>query len=318
MTVNQKISLAIIGSTHRTVTCAQVLIDHPQFDISWVLTPAPRPVGREQIITPNPVHQFAQLRQIPIIQVRMTIDQQILEQIKLFPPVDLILVVDFGYILPEWLLKIPEIAPLNIHPSELPRWRGSSPGQFVLLFGDTKSAVTLMKINEKVDQGEIVNQIPFVVDQTWTQNEYYQHSFELISAQLAQMIISFCQNPAQTQSQPSASATPIANRISKQDAFLEWSVIQAAMSGKMINQKVSSHLLNLAYQHHRFWTETIEHATRAFAPWPNLWTLVNTAKGPKRMKILESTISQQKLVLIQVQIEGQQPASFNQIKNVIQ
>lgn len=317
MSINQKISLAIIGSTNRTLTCAQVLVDHPQFELSWVLTPAPRPVGREQIITPNPVHQFAQNRQIPIIQVRTTIDQQIAEQIALFPQVDIILVVDFGYILPEWLLNLPKIAPLNIHPSELPKWRGSSPGQFVLLFGESTSAVTLMKINEKVDQGEIINQIPFLVDQEWTQNEYYQRSFELITSQLPQLIISFCQNPTQTQSQPDTCPTPIANKISKQDAFLEWDIIQAAILGKMTNQKASSNLLNLAYQHHRFWTETIEHATRAFTPWPNLWTLINTNKGFKRMKILESTITQQKLVLVQVQIEGQQPASFNQVKNIL-
>jgi methionyl-tRNA formyltransferase len=71
-----------------------------------------------------------------------------------------LLVVDFGYLIPTWLLQLPAIAPLNIHPSELPKWRGSSPGQFALLFKNlgretTQTAVTLMVMNEGLDQDQL-------------------------------------------------------------------------------------------------------------------------------------------------------------------
>lgn len=324
---NQKYSIAIIGSTSRTTRCAQALLESTNFKISWIVTPQPKQVGRKKILTINPLHQFAQDNQIKNILIQNKIDQQIQNQIQNLEKPDLILVVDFGYIIPDWLLKWPTVAPLNIHPSKLPAWRGSSPGQFVLLFGDKNSAVTLMKINNKLDQGDIITQLPFQINQNWTQVEYYQHSFDLIIPKLPLLIENFLENPDQITEQPLHSPTPIAKRIKKEDAFIEWDIVKQAMQAQRLSKAVSSYdpikistqssLLDQAFQHHLSWPLTIHAASKAFQPWPQLWTIIPTAKGKKRMKILQTSIENQKLNLVQVQIEGQSPAFFNQVKNNI-
>ncbi len=309
------ISVAVAGSTARTAQCVQALQDDPNFVISWILTPEPKPIGRKQTLTQNPLHQLAQQQQLQTYLIQQKITKDLL--VSAVQP-DILLVVDFGYYVPTWLLEFPKIAPLNIHPSALPRWRGSSPGQFVLLYGDSESAVTLMKMNRHLDQGPIITQLPFSVQPTWTQQQYYDHSFELMTAQLPQLIHEFTTQPTQVTEQPLESPTPAAVKIDKNDTFIEWDICQAAMRGNsQISIQPQSTLLGQAHQHHHSWPPTLEHACRAFAISPGLWTIVPTHKGERRLKILECIIQSGKLLLQQVQLEGQQPAQWNQVKNIV-
>ena len=112
-------SVWIAGTTTRTVSCALALLKDPRFEIHLIITPTPKPVGREQQITPNPLHQFATEHQLPVELVQRKIDQQLQEKLQAHARPDFLLVVDFGYIVPQWLLDLPIIAPLNVHPSTL-------------------------------------------------------------------------------------------------------------------------------------------------------------------------------------------------------
>lgn len=310
------ITVAVAGSTHRTVQCAQAVLNDPEFELTWVLTPKPKLIGRHQVLTINPVHDFSNQQTLSTYLIDTKISQAQLSQATV---PDLLLVVDFGYYVPEWLLNLPKIAPLNIHPSALPRWRGSSPGQYILLYGDDQSAVTLMKMNSLLDQGPIIVQLPFIVESTWNQLTYYQHSFDLISSQLASLLKKFVQNPTQLSEQPLDSPTPLAMKITKADTFIEWEICQLAMQGeKTCQQSSHSTLLHQAQQHHLSWPVTLEHACRAFSPSPGLWTEIVTVKGKKRLKILECSLTEtQTLELTRVQLEGQQPALWNQVKNAV-
>ena len=85
-----------------------------------------------------------------------------------------------------------------------------------------------------------------------------------------------------------------------------------------------SQLLLDAYKHTEQFALTVERASKALSPWPHLWTLIPTAQGEKRMKILETEISnskanpnEQKLVLKTVQIEGKNSGKWEDVKNAI-
>lgn len=292
-------SIAIAGSTERTVICAQALLQDQRFKLAWILTPRSKAQGRQKVITPNPMQRFAVENKIPIIFVTKKIDSIIQTKISTpannFPRPDFLLVVDFGFLIPNWLLKIPKIAALNIHPSQLPRWRGSSPGQLILLNGEKQSAVSLIKMNEQLDQGPIIKQLNFKVQNHWTQTEYYQTSFQLMAKKLAQLLVDFSQGKIKAKKQPIKSPTPLARQLKKTDAFIDWSTFKTP-------QKKAAR---------------IERACRAFQPWPILWTIIPTKKGPKKMKIWRCHLEhQQKLILDEVQIEGQVKAKWNQIKNI--
>ena len=76
--------------------------------------------------------------------------------------VDYIIVAAYGKILPKWLLDFPNIMPVNIHYSLLPKYRGASPIQSSLLNNDTRSGITFMKMSEGLDDGDCIEQ--YVID----------------------------------------------------------------------------------------------------------------------------------------------------------
>lgn len=346
--------VVIAGSTEKTTLCAEVLSKDARFEIAGTITPKPKPIGRKQEITKNPLHLFAEKTNTPYVLVGKSVDGQIIVDIKNkfssttpqsqkkselqesnFKAPDFLLVVDFGYIIPKELLDWPTIAPLNIHPSKLPRWRGSSPGQFTILYGDKTSAVSLMIMDQGLDSGPILSQYEFGVGANWDAGEYYRFAFELVNKHLGEDIAMFAsgalepksqlqlepQMRLQSHHQQSAlnppSPTPIARKIQKQDAFVEWEVVLSALKGENTSKKYQSLLLRQASKEIPNCATLIDNACRAFTPWPHLWTIVKTNKGQVRMKILKTSIADGKLALDRVQIEGQNPAFWTQVKNSV-
>ncbi len=313
----KKYTIAIAGSTQKTTLCAKTLLKDKSFEIVWILTPKAKPVGRKKIVTPNPLDAFARENKLPVTYIEKRIGDA--STMSKFIVPDFLLVVDFGYIVPSWLLKLPKIAPLNIHPSELPKWRGSSPGQFSILFNDKKSAVTLMKINDKFDQGPIIHQDFFEVDSSWNQENYYSHAFELICDGLGEKIRKFAENSKLAISQPEISPTIMAKILKKDQTFVTWKIVKMAMEGENLGEEKLklSKLLLAALEHNRSIALTLERASKAFFPWPGLWTIIPTQKGEKRMKLLETVIINEKLILKTVQIEGKNPGLWEDVKNSV-
>ncbi|MDP2864453.1 MAG: methionyl-tRNA formyltransferase [bacterium] len=118
-----------------------------------VITAPDKPVGRKQIITPPPVKISAQKYNIPILQPEKILNLKS-EILNLKP--DLIIVAAYGQILPKEILEIPKYGCLNIHPSLLPKYRGSSPIQYTILNGDKETGLTIILMTEKVDEGDVI------------------------------------------------------------------------------------------------------------------------------------------------------------------
>lgn len=317
-------SIALAGSTTHTVQCAEAIIKDGLFDVRWILTPPPKPIGRKQILTKNPLHVFAEEHQIPVIFVEQKIDQNVKDQVlahHVSTPLDFLLVVDFGYLVPKWLLELPKLAPLNVHPSNLPRWRGSSPGQFVLLYGEKNSAVTLMVMGPGLDNGPVVYQEEFAVDPNWTQQEYYRYSFTETAKWLSQKIIDLAEKKILPVEQPIESPTPVAGKLRKEDSFVEWELLKACLENSPVptSREKASPLLQEVFAQLGSWPEVLANATRAFALWPTLWTKVSTRQGEKRLQILESHISsdEKKLVLVTAKLEGKDTQPWSELKKLI-
>ncbi|MFZ1721011.1 MAG: formyltransferase family protein [Microgenomates group bacterium] len=336
-----QISISISGSTERTLQCLKALHADQNFTIHSVITPAPKKIGRKQILTKNPIHSWAVENKIPTRLIESKVaelrEKFLGEGSDTSSRPDYLLVVDFGYIVPDWLLEWPVRAPLNIHPSKLPRWRGSSPGQFVLLHGETESAVTLIEMNASLDQGPLVAQFAFSVERTWTQKEYYLHSFKLISEKLAETILAHASGAISGNPQPDDSPTPIAKRLEKTDSFIPFSLLEIAMDGDSDQAKILSKkslftelppiLLEAFTSTNQSLAQCIENAVRAFQPWPELWTTVTIGETQKKMKILSAKVlkkakeptenAQEILLLEDVCVEGKSPTNWKNVQKEI-
>ncbi|MBP9700125.1 hypothetical protein KBD71_02490 [Candidatus Woesebacteria bacterium] len=302
-------SVWIAGTTTRTVSCALALLNDPRFEIHLIITPTPKPVGREQQITPNPLHQFATEHQLPVELVQRKIDPQLQEKLQAHARPDFLLVVDFGYIVPQWLLDLPIIAPLNVHPSALPAFRGSSPGQFVLASGLEQSAVTLMVMDAQLDHGPIVAQFPFSVQEDWTASDYYHAAFELVGNTLADSIATFAEKKTSTP-QPDVSPTPVARMLKRDDGFIPWDILKALRSGNSSPTPLPIHtLLGIDTT-----PQTVVNLWRGFHPWPGIWTQCQIGGTQKRVKILACSTSEDRLEITQIQVEGKTPQPFSQVQ----
>lgn len=337
--------IVIAGSTHHTRLIAEAL-QAASLQIIGCITPQPKLVGRKQILTPNPLHAWADQHHIPVVLIDKKIErsletsmhQQFGQSDTTLPFCDILLVIDFGFYVPSWLLQKARVAPLNIHPSLLPRWRGSSPGQFALLYGDNPSAVSLITVAKQMDQGAIWYQQKFEVNPDWDVAAYYHHAFTQIAADLPSVIAEITQGSRTATEQPSASPTPVARKISKLDCFVPWSVLQFAQTGnsELLEQAqadlrvycltsttdstnkpitepplIAQLLLDQPIEQ---WTTWLNRAVRAFSPWPKIWTLAPTIRGEQRLLLHQAQLDKNRLVLSLVQLEGQQPATFQQIK----
>ncbi len=123
-----------------------------------VVTQPDRPQGRDQTLTAPAVKTWAEARSIPVLQPESARDKAFLDDLRARGPWDVFVVAAYGEILPPTLIDMPKRKTLNVHPSLLPHWRGPSPVQYQILNDDRELAVTVMRIDEKMDHGPIVAQ----------------------------------------------------------------------------------------------------------------------------------------------------------------
>ena len=130
--------------------------------VQAVVSAPDRPVGRKAVLTPTPVTARAGELGLPILKPERVRRPEAVDELRALAP-DLIVLADYGQLIPKVLLDLPPRGFLNLHPSLLPRWRGAAPIPATILAGDTESAVTLIVVTEEMDAGPIVAVEPLEV-----------------------------------------------------------------------------------------------------------------------------------------------------------
>jgi methionyl-tRNA formyltransferase len=126
-------------------------------EIALVITQPDRPVRRSATPRPPAVKEAALRLGLDVSQPARTRGRSFRESIERRSP-DVLVVVAYGKILPRAVLEIPSLAPINVHFSLLPRYRGAAPVQWALARGETTTGVTTMVMSEGLDEGDILLQ----------------------------------------------------------------------------------------------------------------------------------------------------------------
>lgn len=239
-----------------------------------VITETDKPAGRKQTITLSAVKILAEKYNIPVAQPKKIAD--FVSDIKNLKP-DLGIIAAYGQILPKEILAIPQYGFLNVHPSLLPRYRGPSPIQYTILNGDEKTGVTIIRISEKMDAGPILAQKEIEISQKETFASLHDKLAKLGAELLIEALskLSVGKLPPMPQDEIKATYTKI---LKKDDGKIDW-------------QKPD---------------KEIDRQVRALNPWPGTFTIYNG----KRLKILKADELGGKLTILQVQLEGKKPTSF--------
>jgi methionyl-tRNA formyltransferase len=150
------------GSGSFAVPILDALAEMSGVRVEAVVSAPDRPVGRKAIVTPTPVTFRARDIGLPILQPARVRLPESIDALRALAP-DLIVLADYGQLIPRALLDLPARGFLNLHPSALPRHRGASPIPATILAGDTESAVALTVVTEEMDAGPIVALAPLEV-----------------------------------------------------------------------------------------------------------------------------------------------------------
>lgn len=188
------------------------------FSPELIITAPDKPAGRGLVLSPSPVKEFAEKHNIPC-DTPLKITPEIISEISEKGPWDFYLVFAYGKILPKALLESVNGKVLNIHPSLLPKYRGPSPLQAVLLSDDTETGVTLMEIDELVDHGNIIAQEAIAVTAETTIVELAEQAALLGADLIATQIEKYLLGTAHRKPQEHTQATHC-QKIQKEDGFL--------------------------------------------------------------------------------------------------
>lgn len=136
-------------------------------DLRAVVTAPPRPAGRRGDLQPTPVATAAEVGGLPVLTPASLRAEASLDELRALDP-ELIVLADYGRLIPPAILDLPRHGALNLHPSMLPRHRGAAPVPAAILAGDSATGVTLMRMDEGMDSGPIVAQREVTLDGTET------------------------------------------------------------------------------------------------------------------------------------------------------
>lgn len=125
-----------------------------------VVSQPDRPRGRGQQLSPSPVKAWALEKNIPVFTpLSLRKESSELSQWNAFiekNPFDVLVVVAYGNLLPQSVLDLPKLLPINIHTSLLPRLRGAAPIQRALEAGDSETGVCIQKMVLELDAGNVL------------------------------------------------------------------------------------------------------------------------------------------------------------------
>ncbi len=246
--------IVFMGTPDFAVPALTALIEH--HTVVGVVTQPDRPKGRGRKLIPSPVKETALAAGVPILQPRTLKDPAAVADLAALKP-DAIVVAAFGQILRPNVLTLPPHGCLNIHASLLPRWRGAAPVAAAIRAGDAETGVTLMKMDEGLDTGDIIRARAIPIRPDHTRATLTAELAELGAALLIETLPDWLAGRITPQPQNDALAT-VAPRIKKEEGRINWR--QSAAE--------------------------IERLTRAFNPWPGAFTLW----GDIRIKILTAAV----------------------------
>ena len=137
-------------------------------EITAVVTQPDKPKGRSGEPVPSPVKVCASEHGIPVLQPKRIRTPEATEELRKYPA-DVYVVAAFGQILTQEILDMPPYGCLNIHASLLPKYRGASPIQHVIIEGEEKTGITVMQMDAGIDTGDMLykKEIPIEAEENY-------------------------------------------------------------------------------------------------------------------------------------------------------
>lgn len=199
-------SLEALGASHHS--------------LSLIVTTSDKPKGRDLKSEASIVKTWAKDHKLPCLETAEAKSAGFIEKVRQVQA-DIFVVISFGLILPKALLEAPKLMALNVHSSLLPRYRGAAPMHWALIHGDPETGVTVMRMTEKLDAGDIALQKKIKIspeDDIFSVEERLSRAG---ASALLEVLGQIEKNAAQFIPQDEAHAS-YARKLTKEDGQIHW------------------------------------------------------------------------------------------------
>ena len=215
--MEKDIRIVFMGTPEFASNVLKGLVEN-NYNIVGVVSQPDKEVGRKRILKPSPVKEMALnygLKVLTPVKIRKEYE----EVLSLEP--DLIITCAYGQIIPKALLEYPKYKCINTHGSLLPKGRGGAPIQRSIMNGEDKTGITIMFMNEKMDEGDILYQEEMPIDIHDTNATLFNKLSNLALDMLLKFLPEYIKGNYKAIKQDNAEATYTYN-IAKEEEFISF------------------------------------------------------------------------------------------------
>lgn len=189
-------------------------------DIVLVVTQPDRPRGRGRKVEPPPVKKAAEKLGLAVIQPDNLRNENAKQALQA-ADADLFIVVAFGHLLRESVLRMPKLGCINVHASLLPKYRGPAPIQWAVINGDTETGVTTMLIDKGLDTGDMLMTAREPIGPSDTAGDLHDRLAQRGADLLVRTLQAFSNGTIRRTPQEHSAAT-YAPLLKKTDGLIDW------------------------------------------------------------------------------------------------
>lgn len=215
-----KLKIVYMGTPQFAVGTLEAL-HKEKYRIVAAYTMPPKPAGKRGLkITESPVQKKAKELGIPVYQPDNLDSTQVKKEFEKHQ-CDVAVVVAYGRIIPKEILEMPKYGCFNGHASLLPRWRGAAPIQRAIMAGDTKTGISVMKMNEELDTGPVGLTRAIDIQQN-DDGEKIQRELAQLCASVMVEAMGELENNQMILKEQEIHGICYAHKISKKEKKIEW------------------------------------------------------------------------------------------------
>jgi methionyl-tRNA formyltransferase len=230
--------IVFMGSAELAVASLEAILKNTADEVVGVVSQPDRPAGRKRKLTPCPLKAFAEKNDLNVLTPEKIGSPESVEVLSALKP-DLFVVVAYGQYIPSRIIALAKYEAINVHPSLLPKYRGSAPIQWAISNGDEVTGVSIIYLAQKMDAGDIIRQetYPIVLDDT---SLVLHDKLAVFGAKLLAGAIEDIRNDTVSRTVQDEAAVVEIRKLNKSDGAIDWSLP----------------------------AEIIRNRIRAFDPWP--------------------------------------------------
>ena len=215
----RSLSIVFFGTADFAVPCLEALLQAGHRVLA-VVTQPDKEQGRGRQLAGSPVKQAALRLALPVLQPRRVRSEAFIARIREMAP-DVLALAAFGQIVPQALLDIPPLGPINVHGSLLPKYRGAAPIQRAIMAGETETGVTTMWMDATLDTGDMLLSEAIPINPEDTAGTMFPKLAEVGARLLVETLDGLAAGTIVRKKQDDSQAT-LAPAIQPADAEIDW------------------------------------------------------------------------------------------------